>query len=1192
MFKKENGRVNLARTEEEVLKFWEENKIFEKSIEQRKDAEPYSFYDGPPFATGLPHYGHILATAIKDSVTRFWAMNGRKVERRVGWDCHGLPVENLIEKELGLKDKKAIEEMGVEKFNDACRSAVFRSVNSFQKTLERVGRWADYSSSYATLDNPYMESVWWVFKQLWDKGLVYSAYRVTPYCPRCGTPLSNFETNQGYKDTEDPAIFVKFKVKGEENTYFVAWTTTPWTLTANVALAVNPEFDYVKVKNPKLTDDGGVIRNDKNEPIYEYLILAKDIYEKSLKDSNNSLMSIFGLAFETPENTPDVQSQSVKEYKGEDLLDMEYEPLFNFVKPEGKSHVVIPADFVTLDDGSGIVHTAGLFGVDDMEACRHNNIAMILTVDQAGKFIDAVEPWKGMFVKKGDPLIIENLKERGLLLKEDKIIHSYPFCWRCDTPLLYYPIDTWYVAVTKFKDQLLANNKEITWVPEHLKEGRFGKWLADARDWAISRNRFWGTPLPIFKCEDDHVTAVGSLDELALKAISSNNEYYIMRHGIAESNERNVSSCAPEQFINDLTERGVEEAEKTAEHFKQDGMDVIFTSPLLRTKRTAEIIAKATGAELKVDERLTEYNVGIFNNRPAQEFWSFIGEEINKFSKIPENGESLNSVRERMMDFLLSLEKEYKNKKIFIVSHGDPLWALEGAASGLNEQEIVGEYANAIQPGEWRKIELKNLPYDHQGRLDMHRPFIDSVAIKCETCGKEAKLTSHVFDCWFESGSMPYASWHYPFENKERVEKIFPADFIAEGLDQTRGWFYTLHVLATALTLNGGLGKNHSVPAFKNVIVNGLVLAEDGKKLSKKLRNYTEPELVFEKFGADALRYFLLSSTTIGDDYRFSDKGVSEIKTKVIDRLVNSLNFYEMYVKEDPDEKPKAARSILDEWIITRLDQTILEMTNRMEKYNLTEATRSLIDFLDDLSNWHIRRSRTRLQRPASDQDFYAAAQTLKFVILETSKLLAPFSPFISEAVYKTIGGKKESVHLEDWPKRKMEDISLEKAILVKNMLTVRELASEALARRSEAGIKVKQPLKSYQFNNQSLDGKEDLLAILEDEANVKKASHSGVAPEGGLLDIEIGTELKIEGIVREMTRMTQDLRQKGGLNPGDRTDLFLDIPQLVEGFIKGHESELKRALSVNNIEYKKIEDVRAFGEDESDLGPVWIGIK
>jgi len=1153
-------KATLPEIEKDVLKFWEDANIFEKSVSQKTGKKAFSFYDGPPFATGLPHYGHILATTIKDSVTRFWTMKGYKVERRVGWDCHGLPVENLIEKELGLKDKKAIEEMGMGAFNDACRAAVFRSVGDFQKTLQRVGRWADYSNSYATLDNTYMESVWWVFKQLWDKGLVYSDYRVTPYCPRCGTPLANFEVNQGYKNTTDPAIFVKFKLKNQPDgipTYFVAWTTTPWTLTANAALAVGEDIEYAYI----LARDGK-----------ERLIVAKDRIEAA------------GLSGEKIEKTE----------KGRELKGAEYIPLFSFIKPDKKAHFVITADFVSTEDGSGIVHMAPAFGVDDMEAAKKNGIPTIITVNKEGKFVKEVEPWAGQFVKKADAEIIERLKAEGNLLKQDAIEHQYPFCWRCDSPLLYYPIDSWYVSVTKIKNQLVGNNEKIRWVPQHIKTGRFGKWLADARDWAISRNRFWGAPIPVWKCSDceTHIP-VGSLEDLA-KLAPTNNEYFIMRHGEADSNVLNIVSSAPEKAEIKLTKKGESQALKAAKALKREKLDLIISSPLKRTAETAKIVADYCGVKYVTDERLREYDFGSLNGKPVEEFEAFVESHKGKFMRAPEGGETLIEVKRRMLDFIGEIEREHKAKKILIVGHGDPLWVLEGAMEGIERKKLTAERDTImLKTGEFRKPKFGKMPLDKDGELNLHRPYIDNIEGKCPKCGGKAVREPHVFDCWFESGSMPYASWHYPFENKKKVESIFPADFIAEGLDQTRGWFYTLHVLATALTSKkSAFGKDR--PAFKNVIVNGLILDEFGRKLSKKLRNYTEPEMLFDKTGADAVRFFLLSSTSIGEDYRFSDKGVLEVKTRISDRLLNSYNFFAMYAdkaQRAEGYKSPAKETELDKWIKARFKQAAEEINRNMEKYELTQATRPITDLLDDLSNWYIRRSRTRLQRPENQDDFYAASKTLYDCLITASKLMAPFTPFISEAVYKSLTSDKESVHLEDWPN--LGKTTKEEELLIEAMIYARVVASQALAKRAEAGIKVKQPLSSYKTSVKELAGKKGILALIADEANVKEAVYDAEAPAAGILSTEITAELREEGMLREIARIIQDMRQKAEFKPKEKAVFHIQSDdEEINKAVSRNAEKLKEDFSLSDVVMKKDDDMKIVNETKVGEAQIWAGIK
>jgi isoleucyl-tRNA synthetase len=779
------------------------------------------------------------------------------------------------------------------------------------------------------------------------------------------------------------------------------------------------------------------------------------------------------------------------------------------------------------------------------------------------------------------------LESAGLLFKKEKITHSYPFCWRCDSPLLYYAIESWYIAVTKFREQLVKNNKKIHWVPEHIKEGRFGNWLKEARDWAVSRNRFWGAALPVWHCgECKKYIAVGSLKELSDLTISSGNRYFLLRHGEADSIKMDINSCWPEKFDIKLTARGKKQVEKAAIALKKKKPDFIFSSDLKRTKETAEIISKELKLPVKYDERLREYNLGVFNGEPSEKFHDFIGDEINKFSKTPERGESLSEVRKRMMEFVSEFDKKHKNKNVLIVGHGDPLWVLEGAAQGFDEKKIVESRKKYIETGEVREIKYLNLPYDETGKMDLHRPYIDKIELKCPDCKKELKRIEPVFDCWFESGSMPYGQWHYPFENKKMVEATFPADFIAEGLDQTRGWFYTLHVLAGALTLkDGGLGKNN--PAFKNVIVNGLVLNENGTKLSKRLRNYTEPEILLEKTGADALRHFLLSSTQLGEDYRFSDKAVEETKRKVVDRLANSYNFFDLYADKNAKKKPVKPSNVLDKWILARLNSAVLKMTEKMKAYELTEASRELAEFLDDLSNWHIRRSRRRFQRIEDKKDYKEASSVLFYVLAETLKLAAPFIPFSTEAMFKQLTGK-ESVHLEDWPKADKKAINKK---LLENIAAAREIASLALAKRAERQIKVKQPLSELKIKNKELSAEKEILETLAEEVNVKKIVYNAKIKEAIELNTEITAELKAEGQLREFVRLVQGLRQEAGYRLGEAVNLYAEAGDF-SAVISRHMDWIKKEISAKSIEMRIPEKYDAKTETKIDSYSVSVAVK
>ncbi len=927
--------------EEEILKFWEDNDIFHKSIENRKGSPYFSFYDGPPFATGKPHYGHILATTIKDAVLRYWTMKGYQVPRRVGWDCHGLPVENLIEKELGIKNKKQIEEMGIQKFNDACRNSVFACVDDFRETLKRVGRWADYDHAYSTLDSNYTESVWWVLKQLWDKELVTRNYRVSPYCPRCGTTLSNFEVNQGYKETRDKSVYVKFKIidnKEFEDTYLLVWTTTPWTLPGNVALAVNKDLEY------------SFIKTESNK---EYILATDRLF------------------------IVEEQYKTIRKFKGKELVGLKYEPIFDYLKKQKIENIknafqVFAAEFVSNEDGTGIVHLNPMYGEDDFNMGKEYNLPLFHTVDIAGNFKKEVSDFEGIAVKEADSKIIENLKERDILFKEELITHEYPHCWRCDTPLLYYAIESWYVMVTKIKERLLKNNSQIHWVPENVKEGRFGKWLEGARDWDISRSRFWGAPIPIWECPDcKQRVCIGSIEEIKKLAV-----------------------------------------------------------------------------------------------------------------------------------------KEYDLK-------------------------------------------------------DLHRPFIDDVKLKCK-CGGEMKRTPEVFDCWFESGSMPYAQWHYPFENKELVEKTYPADFIAEGLDQTRGWFYTLHVLATALTVDDiGLGKDH--PAFKNVIVNGLVLDERGRKLSKKLKNYPDPAEMFDTYGADSLRYFLLASTSIGEDYRFSKDKVKEYWRKIISALENCFVFFETYKGE---VKEIESTNLLDKWIISKTETLNREVIKWMDKYELTKATRLFNDYIDDLSNWYIRRSRRRFQKPETEQEKEEATNTLNYALFKLSKLMAPFTPFITEQIYLKMNKEgKESVHLCDYPEVNSKLINEE---LESEMQEARDIVNLALALRSKVGIKVRQPLTSLKVKEikTKLKDRTDILDLIKDEVNVKEVIFDSSINDNVELDTNLTPELKEEGEVREIIRQIQQMRKDMGFVPDDTINIYFQQSQLFDRILeRNKDTILKEVLAKEFIQ-------------------------
>ena len=942
---------NANKAEQEIIKYWDEHDCFTKSIEQRSKGQPYVFYDGPPFATGLPHYGHIVASLMKDVVPRYWAMNGFRIERKWGWDCHGLPIENIIEKKLNLNSKQDILDFGIDKFNEACRQTVLTYAEEWKKTVNRMGRWVDMENGYKTMDKSYMESVWWVFKELWDKELIYEGYKSMHICPRCVTPLSNFEVTQGYKDVKDLSVIPQFKLLNSKeklgldgDVFMLAWTTTPWTLPGNVLLAVGGEVGYVAVEIEK-----------------ELFILAKERVEEVLKEKKYKI---------------------IKELSSNELEGLEYEPLFPYFADNENSFRVIKGDFVNTEEGTGVVHIAPAFGDDDYRVGQAEKAGWIQHVTMEGKFVDEVTDFAGREVKpKEDPTqidveIIKYLAHNGKLFSKAKYEHSYPHCWRCDTPLLNYATASWFVKVTEMNEELLKNNKKINWIPQHIKEGRFGKWLEGARDWAISRTRFWGTPLPIWKSEDGDIVCVGSATELE----------------------------------------------------KMSGQ--------------------------KVD--------------------------------------------------------------------------------------------------------------------DLHKHMIDDIVL--EKDGKQYRRIPEVLDCWFESGSMPYGQMNYPFSNKEKFEAGFPAQFIAEGQDQTRGWFYTLHVLATALTRGDkpSIKKEKSEPAFTNVIVNGIVLAEDGKKMSKRLENYPDPMEVLEKYGADAMRYYLVSSPVMhSEGLNFSEQGVREMYNKVANTAWNVLEFYLMYANKNEVDYKKTT-NVLDKWILAKLQLLVRDVTDNMNGYKLAEASRPIMEFITELSQWFVRRSRNRF-KVGEESDKQFAVATLREVLLTLSKVMAPFTPFIAEKIYLEVGGSKESVHLADWPK--VDEGLLDDKIMV-GMEKARKIVEMGLSLRAEQAIKVKQPLSRLVINDKALSS--NLHSIIAEEINVKSVEVSNkvegdvVKEDGGLkvvLDTELTPELKKEGLAREIIRAVNQIRKEKKLSIDKKAVVTYstDDKMLQEVFAKFGE-ELKKNTASNEI--------------------------
>ena len=887
MYKPVNPKVDFPKQEEEILKFWKEDDTFKKSVSQREGQPEYVFYDGPPFATGLPHFGHFIPSTIKDIIPRYQTMKGKKVERRVGWDCHGLPVENLIEKDLGINSKHEIEAYGVANFNDKCKASVLKYTSEWRETITRMGRWVDFDNDYKTMNPDYMESIWWVAKSLWDKGLIYEGKYILPYCPRCSTVLSTHELAQGYKEKQDPAVTIRFKItKAPETiddaemangkTYFLAWTTTPWTLPSNLGLCMGPEVEYVKI----LDKDSG-----------DYYILAESRLSAYYKNESDY--------------------EIIYKKLGKDFVDAEYEPLFPYFdylknpeKCEEETHQkcekgafrMFNADYVSTEDGTGIVHIAPAFGEEDNKVFKGTGIPNVEPMDAECKFTKEVSDYAGIFVKDADKAIMERLKKEGKLVKRDTVLHQYPHCWRCGSPLIYRGIGSWFVKVQDHHERLLKANSQIKWQPAHIKEGRFGKWLAGARDWAVSRNRYWGNPIPIWKCDNPdckNVLCVGSREEL---------------------------------------------------------------------------------------------------------------------------------------------------------------------------KELSGVYPE-----------------------DLHKQFVDKITIPCKKCGGTMKRIPEVFDCWFESGSMPYAQNHYPFENKEYFEKHFPADFVSEGLDQTRGWFYTLTVLAAHL---------FDKPAFQNCIVNGLVLASDGRKMSKSLRNYTDPVEAINKFGADALRLFLIHSAVVkADDLRYSDEGVREVIKNIILPLWNSYSFFVTYANIDKIQPTghlfddKTPENPLDAWLLSITQKLVKDVTDGLDDYDLSGAIDPIVKFIDEMNNWYIRRSRRRFWKSENDADKKEAYEALYIALKTFCQVAAPFVPFITEEMWQNLktSEDKESVHLTDYPvyNEKWHNEGLEF-----KMATVQKAVSMGHSLRNTFNLKNRQPLASVALVTRNKDEK-NVLCEMEDtireELNVKK---------------------------------------------------------------------------------------------------------
>lgn len=1161
-------KSDTALREEEILARWRERGIFEKTLEQTKGGNPFVFYDGPPFATGLPHYGHILAGTIKDVIPRYRTMKGDFVRRVWGWDCHGLPIENMVEKELGLGHKKEIEELGIGKFNKVASDSVLRYDAEWKHIVPRMGRWIDMEHSYKTMDTPYTESVWWAFKTLYNKGLLYKGHKAMHLCPRCETTLANYEVSQGYKDITDISVTVKFPLAEEPNTYLLAWTTTPWTLPGNTALAVNPDVEYVKVKTAE-----------------EIFYIAKDRAGEVMKDASITSYDVVTMV------------------KGSDLVGKSYIPPFDYyyknsdIENRENGWKVYSAPFVTTDSGTGIVHIAPAFGEDDLELGRSARLPFVQHVRTDGTFAPAVTDFAGVPVKpKGegssdhqsaDIEIIKYLAKRGVLFSKKKLIHSYPHCWRCDTPLLNYASSSWFVKVTDLKDRMIAENEKVSWVPESVGTGRFGKWLEGARDWAMSRSRYWGAPLPVWECTAcEERVVLSSIADIKAKT-TKGNTFFIMRHGESENNAQNIGNSR-EGTAYPLTEKGRAQAERGAEGLRASGIDMIVSSPLRRTRETAEIVARALGIpeqDITIDDRVREVELGDFNERPIAEYRAYFSSSEEKFNKPTpgEGGGTLRDLRARVMDFLYDMNAQYEGKNILVVTHEYSAWLMCAGAEGLSVpatsalKRTTGD--NFLANAEVRPLAFAPIPHNDDWELDAHRPYIDDISFPC-ACGSIMRRIPEVFDCWFESGSMPFAQFHYPLHSKEDFERNFPADIIAEGLDQTRGWFYTMLALSVAL---------FDKTPFRSVIVNGMVLAENGQKMSKRLSNYPDISHITDTYSADALRCYLLASPVVhGEDLRFSERGVDEIQKKIVMRLRNVLSFYEMHKGAGgaSEYAPDSVifTSVLDQWMIARLAETAEEVEKGLSAYTLDRAVRPLLPLVDDLSTWYVRRSRERFKGSAEEKT--EALSALRFMLVECSKIFAPFMPFLAEDVYVRAGGPMESVHLEAWPSFEHVD---RKSILTE-MNGVRDAVSLVLEERMKVGIKVRQPLARATFARNTIislfPNNKELLTILKDEINVKEISFSsggGLMSPEVVLDTVITPELKREGDMRDLVRAVQDARKHAGLNPADSAVLSVSgsITPEAREFIQHAVPELSRLTNVAEI---------AFITDGTTGDPVPVG--
>ncbi|HVW71811.1 MAG TPA: class I tRNA ligase family protein [Candidatus Paceibacterota bacterium] len=1094
-------KSEAAVREEKVLAFWQQQEVFEKSLKKPAPKGDFVFYDGPPFATGLPHSGSLLSSVSKDLIPRYKTMRGYRVRRRWGWDTHGLPIENLVEKKLGLKNKKEILAIGIKTFNETARSMVLEYVHEWKRYVERVGRFVDFDNSYKTLDPSFMESVWWGIKRIHDKGHLYEGRKVLLYCPHCETPLAKAEIamDNTYKDVTDDAVTVEFERADKPGTILLAWTTTPWTLPGNVALAVNKNETYVVA-----------VQNGKR------YILAK-----------NRLSMMRG-AYEIE-----------KEVKGEVLLGKKYRPLYplkDFTHENNeKIWRIYHADFVTTEDGTGIVHTAVMYGEDDYQLGLREKLPQVPLLNPNATYnSDAPEFLRGEYIRKANTRIIEDLKNRGLLYSDDPHTHSYPHCYRCGTALIYNAVSSWFINIQAVKDKMISENEKINWTPAHLKEGRFRHNLETAPDWTISRNRFWATPLPIWKDPAGNVSVIGSVEELKKYTKKSGNKYFLMRHGQSEANAGRYFDTDGVS-TNGLTEQGKREVEESAKGLAGAGITKIYASPFLRTRQTAEMVAEVAGIPKEAivyDERLKELGFGDFSGQPSKvdAFWEW--KQQHHFADRMPNGESYEDAKNRFGSFIYELERTTKDETVLIVSHGivfESAAVVSAGADAIAADRILSEVIAKAPTGGVQEFPFIPLPHNDNYELDFHLPYIDEVQLVNEK-GEPMTRIPEVVDCWVESGSMPFAEYHYPVENKSVFESRSPGDFVSEYIGQTRAWFYYMHAMSVEL---------FGTQAFRNVITTGNVLAGDGAKLSKSKGNYTDPYALFDAYGADAFRYYLMGSVVMqAEDLTFRDEEVKEIHNRVVNLLRNVLSFYELF-KADTTEPPAGeSPHVLDRWILARLAEVVNTTTLAFDAYDVPRGVRPMRDFIDDLSTWYVRRSRDRV-RGADSADKQHALATLRTVLITFAKVIAPVMPFIADEIHLATRKESdpESVHLEAWPEAKKSWFSnlfkKDDSALITGMREVRAIASEALMLRQKSNIKVRQPLAKLTV---PVNLPQELKAILADELNVKEI----VEGKELALDTVLTPELIKEGDERAVSRAVAEARKTLGLSPKDKRTVVM----------------------------------------------------